>query len=653
MPPLPTSSSQHCGLQRLWLVVVVVLPTAASLLSFVTLGHVIVRLETTTVVLQELRETIRLQGSDLVPLMSELARGLRNGCTPVDDHVPPAPRRRTKATAWSRSSSVFSHSGSVATRGPAGKGFRLPERRSKLHDSAPARPREPVRVADTIRANLTDEILDAAFACIRSKLADIDEDEPVKHEAADKCLDIEHTGLPLECANVSEYCYQQPHAKALQRLCPKTCDSCDQPCQDVDFTTFTEEDGRHSSCYDLRDQCRYAETSERVRRICPVTCGHCPGQVTKRPRIPVASLRNRTRAFERVLLKRTLEASPPMVGVECLTANPSASERERFAPGGGDREPWRIARILHQTWKTEAVPAKYSEELASWRRLHPCWRFEFWDDRRIRKLVSRHFPQYASLFNAMSGIKQADVARIVALHTYGGVYADIDVEAVRPFDDLLDSAAEARTGVLLGEENLVHTILLEKRFSARLVSNALMAGTSHHPFWREVLYEIFETASRCGNDPVLCTGPRLIDRLSFDHIRKWPGCVASGCVVRLPFDYFSPKIAHWNAGNMVRGCRNTNLLSRDKRHLAAMQNACYMLGGALRNPSALHSQRTFAVHHWQCSWCRNDDTLRLTVPLQEVAWRVGNETLSRITRTGSAQLVSSSNSRVIYHRGGL
>ena len=98
----------------------------------------------------------------------------------------------------------------------------------------------------------------------------------------------------------------------------------------------------------------------------------------------------------------------------------------------------------------------------------------------------------------MSGIKRADVARIVALYeswskwkhwkicsfvpppqfikkslrtlklgraselsklvshgfgskAYGGVYADIDVEAARCFDPLLRAAENARMGVLLGE----------------------------------------------------------------------------------------------------------------------------------------------------------------------------------------------------------
>ena len=92
----------------------------------------------------------------------------------------------------------------------------------------------------------------------------------------------------------------------------------------------------------------------------------------------------------------------------------------------------------------------------------------------------------------MSGIKRADVVRLAALYAYGGVYADIDVEALRPLDPLLVAAERARQSVLLGEENVVHTVLLERRLSKQLVSNAVMASAPREPFWAKVIQEIFQ-----------------------------------------------------------------------------------------------------------------------------------------------------------------
>ncbi|CAJ1413256.1 unnamed protein product [Effrenium voratum] len=199
------------------------------------------------------------------------------------------------------------------------------------------------------------------------------------------------------------------------------------------------------------------------------------------------------------------------------------------------------------------VPAKFARHLKSWRTLHPGWRFEFWDDHRSRELVAERFPSHLRQYDRMSGIKQADIARLVALFAVGGVYADIDVEATRSLEPLLWAAEGSGAQVVLGEENFVHSVLLERKTDP-LVSNAVMMGAPGHPFWEEVLQEIF-SKSWCGDDPVQCTGPRIVDRVSWEHLRRNVGCRQKGCVLRLPFDFFSPNIALWNAGNMVKECR--------------------------------------------------------------------------------------------------
>lgn len=419
------------------------------------------------------------------------------------------------------------------------------------------------------------------------------------------CFDVRTTGLSLECKDLGPHCGKGSSAPAIRAMCPRACNmTCDDFCRDLEFTTFQEPDGSMSSCRHLRLNCQDWESGERVRRICPVTCGICPGAPLSPPGLEEEAifrlLTNGTKALERAL--RSTGAKPP-------------------------RYLHRIPPILHQTWKTDLIPAKYGADISSWLRLHPTWRYEFWDDARGAALVLDEIPEYAAAFKQMSGIKRADVVRIVALHAFGGVYADIDVEAAQPFDRLLDAAEASSQAVLLGEENVVHSVLLEKRLSGRLVSNAVMASVPKHPFWLEVLQEIF-TRKDCGSDPVQCTGPRLIDRLSLQRMRRQPGCARDGCVARLPFDFFSPQLALWNAGNMAKACsdygRLESLLSEQRK---ALLMACGALEHSLQDPAVLRTPRSFAVHRWQCSWCREDDSMRAVIPLSKLLWQVGNETL--------------------------
>eukprot|EP00933_Yihiella_yeosuensis_P064618 TRINITY_DN68061_c0_g1_i1.p1 TRINITY_DN68061_c0_g1~~TRINITY_DN68061_c0_g1_i1.p1 ORF type:complete len:496 (+),score=74.84 TRINITY_DN68061_c0_g1_i1:42-1490(+) len=453
------------------------------------------------------------------------------------------------------------------------------------------------------------------------------------------CHDVEDTGLRYQCHQMMHRCKLGNHAAALQAMCPKTCNTCELPCKDVSFTTFIDGHGKHLSCSDLRSDCQVPQSRERLWRLCPVTCGRCPG-IQPLTVLDIALQRADRRG--RLRNNHTVNVGHALEQIERWSRESSdlyPAERCSSKLASARTEVWRIPQILHQTWKTDKVPSKFEEDLSSWRRLHPHWQFIFWNDHNGREFVLERFPEHADIFLSMSGIKQADVLRLVALYVYGGVYADIDVEAVRSFDDLIQAAAIAHVGVILGEENAVHTVLLERKLSTEFVSNAVMASSAGHPFWLEVLDEIFRTSKACGTDPVKCTGPRLIDRLSSEHVLKNPGCAWSGgchgCIARLPFEYFSPEIARWNAGSMAKGCRELSFVGSSSES-QVVRTACSRFEQAISYPAAFRTSRTFAVHHWQCSWCRDDETMRMTIPLTEIVWKVGNDTMRAAADCGGS-----------------
>ena len=47
-----------------------------------------------------------------------------------------------------------------------------------------------------------------------------------------------------------------------------------------------------------------------------------------------------------------------------------------------------IPRIIHQTWKDDAPPARFASFQAAWRRLHPQWTYRFWTDATARAFVA-------------------------------------------------------------------------------------------------------------------------------------------------------------------------------------------------------------------------------------------------------------------------
>ena len=92
-----------------------------------------------------------------------------------------------------------------------------------------------------------------------------------------------------------------------------------------------------------------------------------------------------------------------------------------------------IPRVIHQIWIGDRpLPEEHAEYVAGWKRLHPGWEHRLWrpDD------VAAALPG-SRMGDGRHLAEQADILRYELLARYGGVYADTDVECLRPFDELL------------------------------------------------------------------------------------------------------------------------------------------------------------------------------------------------------------------------
>lgn len=98
-----------------------------------------------------------------------------------------------------------------------------------------------------------------------------------------------------------------------------------------------------------------------------------------------------------------------------------------------------IPRIIHQTWKTAALPEAMAASRQSWIENHPGWEYRLWTDEDIDRLARENFPELLELFRSYKyQIQRVDAVRYMFLNLYGGVYVDLDVFCQKPLDDLLD-----------------------------------------------------------------------------------------------------------------------------------------------------------------------------------------------------------------------
>ncbi|XP_074660973.1 uncharacterized protein LOC141913367 [Tubulanus polymorphus] len=213
----------------------------------------------------------------------------------------------------------------------------------------------------------------------------------------------------------------------------------------------------------------------------------------------------------------------------------------------------KIPRRIHQTWTDEhRIPSVYKSTILKWIQHHGDWEYWFWTDALAEQLVKGRFPKYASLYaNYSQPINRADAMRYFILHEFGGVYADLDVVALRPLDPL----TEVHTFVI-PEENAVHTYAL---FDLnRIPLNALMMSTAGHPFLKTIIEQLPEFKDL--DDVIWKTGSLMVDSVMTSYQSRFPTRVNNASLCE------SVYLASWSQFNPIYDITAANVVRKNCQH---------------------------------------------------------------------------------------
>ena len=93
-----------------------------------------------------------------------------------------------------------------------------------------------------------------------------------------------------------------------------------------------------------------------------------------------------------------------------------------------------IPKRIHQIWIGGPLPEVFREYISSWKEMHPDWEYTLWDNERVKELFPLYNQKYYDASEGM-GVK-SDLLKWEILYRFGGVYADVDFECLRPLDQL-------------------------------------------------------------------------------------------------------------------------------------------------------------------------------------------------------------------------
>ena len=167
-----------------------------------------------------------------------------------------------------------------------------------------------------------------------------------------------------------------------------------------------------------------------------------------------------------------------------------------------------IPRILHQTWKNKKLPRTLNRFRQTWLDTHPGWEHRLWTDDDNRAFLQKHYAWFLPVYDGYAKtIMRVDAIRYFFLYHFGGVYADLDLECLRPIEPLLENKQ-----VLIGREPPGHLADhgVTGRNGGTILCNAFMASVPQHRFWEYVIHAL---PSCCDADnPLVATGPFFLTK---------------------------------------------------------------------------------------------------------------------------------------------
>lgn len=172
-----------------------------------------------------------------------------------------------------------------------------------------------------------------------------------------------------------------------------------------------------------------------------------------------------------------------------------------------------IPREFHRIWvpgrEATALPMPLAKMVQQWVDLHPDWAHHLWTDTTLHWLTNRDVYDRAAEIVPPHSIGQlrADVARWEVLWHYGGVYADVDFQPLKPIDELCD-----RPWVT---ESAIRKRLDDGR---PVVANGLVALPSGHDLAARMIAAVRDACEHAdgSRQASRLTGPWLLSKMLVD-----------------------------------------------------------------------------------------------------------------------------------------
>jgi inositol phosphorylceramide mannosyltransferase catalytic subunit len=176
-----------------------------------------------------------------------------------------------------------------------------------------------------------------------------------------------------------------------------------------------------------------------------------------------------------------------VIGADNIDGSGRFARNQNFVPIAKEIPPEpikgeEISRVIFQTWKSRVdIPPSFRYWRSTFMRNNPEFQCVLWDDDDNREFIAEKFAWFLPIYDGLpANIFRADAVRPFFLFLYGGLYADMDTECLRPLWTMPHSG-DVILGQMGPDLNFEHSI-----------PNAIMASRPFQLFWLLVIALMIE-----------------------------------------------------------------------------------------------------------------------------------------------------------------
>lgn len=96
----------------------------------------------------------------------------------------------------------------------------------------------------------------------------------------------------------------------------------------------------------------------------------------------------------------------------------------------------RTINFIYGLWDKGPMRDDFAQNIEAWKKLNPAWAVKVWGEKEIKSLWKTKYPDFIDVWKKSRPIQRADIARLMIILTYGGLYADLDTAPTKPIDDI-------------------------------------------------------------------------------------------------------------------------------------------------------------------------------------------------------------------------